>query len=131
MTDYINTSLRLLETASTKTNTGFSPWWLALNGEPAKRNMPEARYGDARDYYETGHSPKTAADDIVATMKSITSGVIDPMPCLLHGPHAGIARADYQETTHDRCHLDRQPLHRSLERDECQPPVGSVSRSLD
>jgi hypothetical protein len=33
----------------------------------AKRNLPEARYGDARDYYETGHSPETAADDIVAT----------------------------------------------------------------
>ena len=44
-----NTSLRLLETASTKANTEFSPWWLALNGELAKRNLPEACYGDARD----------------------------------------------------------------------------------
>ncbi|WP_114947266.1 hypothetical protein [Microvirga calopogonii] len=67
MTYFTNTSLRLLETASTKANTEFSPWWLALNGELAKRKLPEARYGDARDYYETGHSPETAADDIVAT----------------------------------------------------------------
>ena len=64
---YVNTILRLLETASTKANTEFSPWWLALNGELAKRNMPEARYGDARDYYEIRHSPETAADDVVAT----------------------------------------------------------------
>ena len=67
MNRFVNISLRLLETASTKANTEFSPWWLALNGELAKRNMPEARYGDARDYYETRHSPETAADDVVAT----------------------------------------------------------------
>ena len=67
MTYYINTILRLLEAASTKANTEFPPWWLALNGELAKQNMPEARYGDARDYYEIRHSPETAADDVVAT----------------------------------------------------------------
>jgi hypothetical protein len=31
-----------------------------------KRNKPEALFGDARDYYEMGHSPETAADDIAA-----------------------------------------------------------------
>ena len=67
MTYYTNISLGLLETASTKANTEFSPWWLALNGELAKRMLREARYGVARDYYETGHSPETATDDIVAT----------------------------------------------------------------
>jgi hypothetical protein len=67
VTYFTNTSLRLLETASTKANTEFSPWWLGLNRELDKRKLPEARYGDARDYYETGHSPETAADDIVAT----------------------------------------------------------------
>jgi hypothetical protein len=67
VTYFTNSSLRLLETLSTKSNTEFSPWWLALNGELAKRKLAEARYGDARDYYETGHSPETAADDIVAT----------------------------------------------------------------
>ncbi|EIM30371.1 hypothetical protein [Microvirga lotononidis] len=67
MTYFTNTSLRLLETASTKANTEFSPWWLALNGGLAKGKLPEACYGEARDYYETGHSPETAADDIVAT----------------------------------------------------------------
>jgi len=46
-----NTILRLLETVSTKQKTEFSPWWLALNGELAKRNMPEARHGEARNYY--------------------------------------------------------------------------------
>jgi hypothetical protein len=68
MTYFTNSSLCLLEMASTKANTEFSPWWLALNGELARRNLPEARYGDARDYYEIGHSPETAADDIVATV---------------------------------------------------------------
>ena len=46
---FVNVSLLLLETASTKANTEFSPWWLALNGELAKQDMPEACYGDARD----------------------------------------------------------------------------------
>jgi hypothetical protein len=66
MTHYTNTSLRLLEKATTKANTEFSPWWLALNSELGKRNKPEAGFGDARDYYEMGHPPETAADDIAA-----------------------------------------------------------------
>jgi hypothetical protein len=48
MNYFVNISLRLLETASTRANTEFSPWWLALNGELAKRSMREACYGDAR-----------------------------------------------------------------------------------
>ncbi|EIM29905.1 hypothetical protein [Microvirga lotononidis] len=75
MTYFTNASLRLLETASTKTNTEFSPWWLALNGGLAKRKLPEARYGEARDYYETGHSPETAADDIGAITAEDPQGV--------------------------------------------------------
>jgi hypothetical protein len=67
MAYYTNTSVRPLETASKKASSEFSPWWLALNGELTKRNLPEACYGDARDYYETSHSPETAADDVVST----------------------------------------------------------------
>ena len=49
MSSFVNISLRPLRTASTKAKTELLPRWLALNGELAKRNMPEARYGDARD----------------------------------------------------------------------------------
>lgn len=67
MTYFTDTSFRVLEMASTKAITEFSPWWLAPDSGLAKRKLPEARYGDARDYYEAGHSPETAADDIVVT----------------------------------------------------------------
>ena len=67
MNYFVNISLRLPETASTMANPEFSPRWLALNGELAKRNLPEARYGENWDYDETRHSPETAADDVVAT----------------------------------------------------------------
>ena len=67
MNSFVNISLRPLRTASTKAKTELLPRWLALNGELAKRNMPEARYGDARDYYEIRHSSETEADDVVAT----------------------------------------------------------------
>ena len=36
-----------------------------LERELAKRDMPEARRGDAWDYYETGSSPETATEGIL------------------------------------------------------------------
>lgn len=64
MDHFTNTALSHAETMPTKANTELSPWWLALNKELAKSNLPDALYGVARDYYESGHSPETAADDI-------------------------------------------------------------------
>ena len=68
MNRFVNISLRLPEDGIYQWRTPeFSPRWLALNGELAKRNLPEARYGENWDYDETRHSPETAADDVVAT----------------------------------------------------------------
>jgi hypothetical protein len=64
MDHYTNTALHHAETLPTKANTELAQWWLALNQELAKRSLPGALYCVARDYYERGHSPATAADDI-------------------------------------------------------------------
>lgn len=51
----------------TRTNTKFTPWWAQLNAVLTRRNAAEALFGDARDYYEMGFDPETAAQDIIVT----------------------------------------------------------------
>jgi hypothetical protein len=52
----------LTDYVPTKANTGFAEWWNLFNEELAKRDLPEASYGDARDSFDVGESPETAAD---------------------------------------------------------------------
>jgi hypothetical protein len=56
--------LRSAQAVPTKANTPFMKWWEKLNIVLASKNLADALYGDARDYYQTGHSPETAAQDI-------------------------------------------------------------------
>ena len=53
MTYFTNSSLHLLETASTTANTEFSPWGLLLNGELVE-------VAPTRMFFESPSDPRTA-----------------------------------------------------------------------
>ena len=56
-----NRTLARLETQRTKANTPFSAWWPLFNEALAALGQPEAGFLDARDCWELGDSPETAA----------------------------------------------------------------------
>jgi len=56
-----NHTLARLETQRTKANTPFLAWWTLFNTALAALNQPEAGFMDARDCWELGESPETAA----------------------------------------------------------------------
>ena len=59
------TSAYSLETLRTKANTTLAAWWPLLNAALARLDASEALFGEVRGYYETGHSPETAAADLI------------------------------------------------------------------
>ena len=51
-------------------NTEFLDWWRALNAELAKLNTFEVGFKDARDCYDMGESPDTAAANLWAVREA-------------------------------------------------------------
>lgn len=51
----------------TRANTQLPEWWGKLNAELTAQGLAEVTYGTARDLYECGYCPKTAAAELEAT----------------------------------------------------------------
>ena len=56
------------EKLKTRANTPFIVWWEALDA------LADVRFSDARGYYDTGHSPETAAADAKVVAELRTGG---------------------------------------------------------
>jgi len=63
----MTTKLRLAQAAAVPTykNTEFMDWWKLLNDQLALKGWPEAGFRDAKDNYEMGQSPETAAQELI------------------------------------------------------------------
>jgi hypothetical protein len=61
----MNDTLKNLETCKTKANTRFMDWWPLLNAELKRLGWPEAGLADARECYNMGESPETAALSLI------------------------------------------------------------------
>lgn len=61
------TTLAKLETQPTRANTTFQDWWELVCAECERRGIGSPTYGPARDFYEMGFCPRTAAAEIEAT----------------------------------------------------------------
>ncbi len=55
----------------TKANTEFMDWWQLLNDEMAERGWKQVGYRNAKDCWEMGESPQTAAQQLMATIRAL------------------------------------------------------------
>lgn len=56
-----DTPLTAAQSVPTYKNTKFADWWQMLNAELAKVGKTEMTFGPAKDAYDVGESPTTAA----------------------------------------------------------------------